>query len=153
MSFNLRLNYGSLIPTWDLQFYELLCYKHPWFQYSEIIEKCFDIMAIEFWNPLYYMRLQTWLFGSWWTMRLCLKVDFFEMSTDNLKGVVFSNERVSYYGFLPLKLCAIIGCEPEADYIIIISGPEAEFYLVITRPRFLLLGKSMTLLPNVGSLP
>ena len=32
---------------------------------------------------------------------IILKVDFYEMSTDNLKGVVFSTEWVSYYDFLP----------------------------------------------------
>ena len=32
---------------------------------------------------------------------IILKVDFYEMSADNLKGVVFSTEQVSYYGFLP----------------------------------------------------
>ena len=32
---------------------------------------------------------------------IILKVDFYDMSADNPKGVVFSTERVSYYGFLP----------------------------------------------------
>ena len=46
MSLNSRLNYELVSPSWELQFYEILCYKHLWFEYFEIIEKYLTFLVL-----------------------------------------------------------------------------------------------------------
>ena len=100
MSFNLILNYGLVSLIWDLWNFELSCYKHPWFKY-------FDDWEMKWPNGPKVLKstssyeITDLIIGFMVNHEIILKVYFYKMSTDNLKGVEFSIERVSCFGFLP----------------------------------------------------